>query len=66
MRCLSFAAMRDSFEYRFTDDSVSWVILRNTWNWEISKWCKMPVFRWIFEIARYDGFCQEYGIVDCQ
>ena len=33
---------------------------------EISKSFEMFVFRWLLEIARYDHFCLEYEIVDCQ
>ena len=30
---------------------------------EISKSSEILIFRWIFEIVRYDHFCFEYGII---
>ena len=40
--------------------------LNNSMELEISKSYEISVFRWLFEIARYDHFYLEYGIVDCQ
>ena len=43
MRCLFFAAMQDSSEYRFADDGVSCFFL-NTWNWKFQNRIKCLYF----------------------